>query len=114
MELVEPAAFRTPALRQLYSEMLNAWDEEGEVQAGALCTHLDAAARRELDRVLGHMELPADQAAPGTEAKAALLKELAKFGAEGASAEVDTGSAEALALLPRKKGRNARRPPVAQ
>lgn len=56
--IATPDAFRTSALRGLYREMLNAWDEHGELLPGALVSHLGEQERAELDRVLEHLKLP--------------------------------------------------------
>ncbi len=95
--IVFPEVFSVPALRELYREMLNAWDEHGEVVPGALVTHLGAEARAELQEVVKHMthdEATAPQP-DADEAAALLIDELRKL----AEHKPATGKAQDLAAL---------------
>ena len=80
--IAPPESFRTPSLRGLYREMLNAWDEHGEVLAGALVSHLGEFERAELDRVLEHLKIPENLSQEDTEAEEQrLIEELQKLAA---------------------------------
>ncbi|MBK8206191.1 MAG: DNA primase [Planctomycetes bacterium] len=108
-EIVYPDAFSTPGLQALYREMLNAWEEHGELIPGALLAQLPAEARPELERVLEHVSLPENQSAnPGTntEQEARLVKELQTLAEH---AEIQTGGGRSLADLRQRKGRKGPR-----
>jgi DNA primase len=76
-EALEPEVFSLKPLGELYREMLNAWDEHGELLPGALVSHLSNEARQELERVLEHITIPAHQAE--TEEESRLLAEIQKL-----------------------------------
>lgn len=103
-EKIDPAAFSTPALGELFREMLNLWDDEGEVVAGNLYTHLSDAGRAELDCVLAlrQGEPPAEDEA---EVERFLAKEIARFGSPLDRSLTDRHSSEALQRLRREKGK---------
>lgn len=101
-------ALSMQGLRELYREMLNAWDERGEVVPGALLSHLQNDARLELERVLEHIRIPADLGAEVDPAEAAeeerrLISELQKL-AESAARKEKT---QDLSELRQKKGRKS-------
>ncbi|MCG3184720.1 MAG: DNA primase [Planctomycetes bacterium] len=100
-----PEAFSAEALRELYREMLNAWDEHGELVPGALLSHLQNDARQELERVLEHIRIPADQGADHAEEENRLVREIQKLAAEFAG----NRRAQGLEELRLKKGRRATR-----
>lgn len=102
-ELVLPEDFRTPALRELYREMLNAFDEHGEVLPGALLSHLGEEARAELDRVLAPLKVVTDQAVDDDE-EVRLIDELRRMASTGAG-----GGSVDLEELRRRKGRRQSR-----
>jgi DNA primase len=96
--IVFPEVFSVPALRELYREMLNAWDEHGEVVPGALVTHLGPEARAELQEVVKHMTHDDEATAPQPDADAAaalLIDELRKL----AEHKPAIGKAQDLAAL---------------
>ncbi|MCB9932743.1 MAG: DNA primase [Planctomycetes bacterium] len=99
-----PEAFSTEALRELYREMLNAWDEHGEVVPGALLSHLQNEARQELERVLEHIRIPADLGSPvDEEEERRLVQEIQKLAAGS-----EKPRAQGLEELRQKKGRRTR------
>ncbi|MCA8912646.1 MAG: DNA primase [Planctomycetes bacterium] len=101
-----PEALSTPGLRELYREMLNAWDERGEVVPGALLSHLENGARLELERVLEHIRIPADLGSTvDEEEERRLVQELQKLAESAAQKE----QAHDLAELRQKKGRKSTR-----
>jgi DNA primase len=95
-EALEAEAFSLKPLGELYREMLNAWDEHGELVPGALVSHLTNEARQELERVLEHIRIPAHQA--DTEEESRLLAELQKLAG-------GNQQAQDLAALRQKKAR---------
>lgn len=106
--------FDTPALRELYREVLNAHAETGEVVAGALLNELGPEARAELDRVLGHLDMPSNLGRPvdemardagREEEENRLIKEIQKL----ASGTTGEGRNQNLEELRRKKGRKQSR-----
>ena len=103
-----PEAFSTSALRELYREMLNAWDERGDVVAGALISHVGEEARLELERVLEHVRIPADLGAGvAEEEEIRLVKELQKLAQEVVQNGAPKSSANDLEILRQKKGRKS-------
>ena len=99
-----PGALETPALAELYREMLNAWDERGEVVPGALLSHVSGEARTELERVLEHIKIPADLGAGvAEEEEKRLIAEIQKLGAQHAPGN----PADKLEVLRQKKGRKS-------
>ena len=108
-EIVYPDAFSTPGLQALYREMLNAWEEHGELIPGALLAQLPADARPELERVLEHVSLPENQSAnpsTDTEQEARLVKELQTLAEH---TEIQIGGGQSLAELRQRKGRKGPR-----
>ena len=103
--IAPPESFRTPSVRSLYREMLNEWDEQGELLAGALVSHLGESERAELDQVLEHLKIPEnlsreDQEDVNEQAKR-LIDELQKLAASGGQNE----KSQDLSELRQRKGR---------
>jgi DNA primase len=102
-DTLAPEVFSMSALGELYREMLNAWDEHGEVVDGALTSHLSAEALEELQRV--RKDIPTDQSAPvdaeGEERR--LIGELQKLAAGAKEQGQD------LAALRQRKGQKKTR-----
>lgn len=104
-ELLVPAALSTAGLQALYREMLNAWDEHGELIAGALISRLIPDARKELENVLEHLRLPENQAA-AAEDEQRLVLELKRL---ATNSDVHTAGTLSLEALREKKGRKGRK-----
>jgi DNA primase len=104
-ETVFPEMFSTPGLQALYREMVNAWDEHGELVPGALLAHLPPEAKPELEAVLEHVQVPENQSANSDE-QALLLKELQKFAQH---AQLQGSGVQSLEALRQKKGRKGPR-----
>lgn len=100
-EFLFPDAFSTPALQTLYREMLNTWDEHGELVPGALLAQLPAQAKTELENVLEHV---GEQG--GADDEKRLIGELHKLADHAVNNKAGTLSLEALR---EKKGRNGRK-----
>ncbi|MBZ0135118.1 MAG: DNA primase [Planctomycetes bacterium] len=105
--IAPPGSFRTSALRGLYREMLNAWDEHGELLAGALVSHLADDERAELDRVLEHLKIPEnlsrEDQADTDEQEQRLISELQKLADSGGRKE-KTQDLNELRQRKRRKG----------
>jgi hypothetical protein len=103
-DTLTPEAFSMGALGELYREMLNAWDEYGELVDGAMTSHLSPEGLEELQRV--RKDIPTDQSAPvdaeGEERR--LISELQKLAA-GAKEQ----GRDLAALRQRKGQRKARK-----
>lgn len=108
-EIVAPQDFQSPALGEVYREMLNAVDEHGHAVPGALLSHLGPEARAELDRVIELLGVPANlSSGQQTDEAARLLEELRGFARarrEAAAGAAPRGSAQDLQHLRQKKGR---------
>jgi DNA primase len=108
--IAPPDSFQTPALRGLYREMLNAWDEHGEVLAGALVSHLGEAERAELDRVLEHLKIPEnlsrEDEAEVEEQQRRLIGELEKLAANAEGKE-KTHDLNELRQRKKRRGKTA-------
>ena len=103
-DVLAPECFSMAGLRELYREMLNAWDERGEVVPGALLSHVSGEARTELERVLEHIKIPADLGAGvAEEEEKRLIAEIQKLGAQHAPGN----PADKLEVLRQKKGRKS-------
>ncbi|MCB9894731.1 MAG: DNA primase [Planctomycetes bacterium] len=99
-----PEAFETAALGELYREMLNAWDEHGEVVPGALLSHVSGEARGELERVLEHIRIPADLGTGvAEEEERRLVSEIQKLAADNRP----KSASDKLEVLRQKKGRKS-------
>jgi DNA primase len=61
-EVLDPGMLCTAGLREAYREMLNAWDEHGELSEAAMLAHMGAQGRDELAKVLDLTSVPADHA----------------------------------------------------
>lgn len=103
--VASPAAFRNPALRGLYREMLNTWDEHGELLPGAMVSHLGVDERQELDLVLKHMRIPENLSREDSaDQEQRLIEELKKLSLE----KVESKTTD-LNELRQKKGRKGTR-----
>lgn len=105
-ELVAPEAFSTTGLQALYREMLNAWDEHGELVPGALLTQMPPDGRVELERVIEQLLLPDNQSA-NPELEAALLKELKQLAEHS---EKQAKGTQSLQELRQRRVKKARKP----
>jgi DNA primase len=101
-ETLLPDCFQTPALRELYREMLNTWDEHHELVAGSLVSHLGNEARAELAK-LEDANLPSNQAQPvdRTQEEERLNAEIQKLAGMAKSSR----PAQDLKELRQRKGR---------
>ncbi|MEZ5992480.1 MAG: DNA primase [Planctomycetota bacterium] len=106
--VLAPECFSVAGLRELYREMLNAWDEHGELVPGALLSNLQHEARVELERVLEHLRIPGNLGADAgeldvearEEEERKLIRELHRL----ANSARENGTAQNLEELRQKRG----------
>ncbi|MBK9976243.1 MAG: DNA primase [Planctomycetes bacterium] len=110
-DILDAQDFQSPALREVYREMLNAVDEHGEAVAGGLLSHLQGEARQELDRIVGLMGVPANLSAGQENEEANRLIDELKHFAQDRRAKAphlaEKGSAQELELLRQRKKRRS-------
>ncbi|MCC6574338.1 MAG: DNA primase [Planctomycetes bacterium] len=104
-ESLPPEALSRDAAREIYREMLNAWDERGECHAADLISHMGEAARAELAEIMELVEVTSNQAARA-DAEQVLQAEIRTLASRHHGGDQ---KGDALQKLRQSKGKRARK-----